>query len=88
MVNIDPGHFSCGNQKVVGERYRQRLSVGIEDHLLVKRIPDTVGNAADDLPVDQFGIDHAAAIVSQNEILQVHLPRPGIDFDFGDRRAV
>ena len=70
--------------RVVGHR----LGSLVEAHPFEKRIADAVRHAAEDLPVDDLRIDHAAAIMRDDEVAQRDLAGLGIDLDLGHGRAV
>ena len=74
---------------VVHEGARQRLpALGIEADLLHQHLPDTLRNAADDLPLEQQGIEHIAHIVHHHITVHLHLPGVLIDLEFDNVAAV
>jgi hypothetical protein len=66
-------HLACGRDGIIREAGRQKLTSGIVDYLFVKGRPDALGDCAVNLAVDDYRIDHAAAILGDNVAIELHL---------------
>ena len=77
------GHLGGARQQVVGERRAERLAVRVEAHLFVERGADALGRAADDLAVDDHGVDQGAAVLDHDVVQDLDFAGLGIDGDDG-----
>jgi hypothetical protein len=72
--HLDGGHLAGGRQQVVHERTGHELTVRVVGELLEERAADTLCRAADDLPLDQYGIDRTTQVVGHPVTLDADRP--------------
>jgi hypothetical protein len=65
-------HLARGRDGIIGKAGRQELTGGVVDYLFVEGRPDTLGDRAVNLAVDDHRIDHVAAILGDNIAVEVH----------------
>ena len=75
------GVSGAPGQKVVGEGRGLRLAGGVEQHLLIERSADPLGEAAKDLAVDDERIDEDAAVLDDDIVEDLDLAELGVDGD-------
>ena len=76
-------HLRRRRDAVVGEVRRDRISGGVESHLLVERLSDTRPDATVLLALDEQRVDDRAAVVDGH---MPHEARPtGLGVDLDDR---
>ena len=84
MADFHLGHFGGVGHEEIHEVGVARISLLVEFDAFVMGAADALRDAAQDLPLDQGGIDHIAAIMNADIALEVDRAEAGIDFD--DRR--
>ncbi len=79
MIEPRLRHLGGAGQQIVGKRRRQRLAGGIERHLFIERRADALREAAEDLAVDDHGIDQHAAVFDDHIVEDFDLAQIRID---------
>ncbi len=86
-VGLEHRYLGRGGDRIVDERARHELPVGVVMDALVQRLSDRVHDPAVHLPVDQHRIDRRAAVVDRDVLDDLHLARLGIDLDHARVRS-
>ncbi len=85
VLHEERRHLVGAGNGIVHQRARQELAVVAVDDVLAERDPETLGEAADGLPVDDHRVDLAAAVVHDDVAENGETPR--LDVDLHDRRV-
>ena len=76
---LDGRDLDRRRHEVVHERGGERVAVLVDGEVLVERVPDALRDAARDLPLDDVGVDHRAAVLAHDVAEELHLA--GVDVD-------
>ena len=71
MPNFDARHIASAGQQIIHKGGIHDLSIFIEHQLFVEGVANALGNAAVDLPVQDEGVDHIAAVVHRHIFLDL-----------------
>ena len=84
MCGISVAHGTIYSPKLVASG----LALRVERQFLIERRADALGDAADDLSVDDHWIDHRSAILDDHIVEDLHDAGLRLDRDYGGVRAV
>ena len=87
LLDQQRGHVGRARDRVVHERARQALAVGIVDDGLHQGLAQALGQRAVELPFRQERVDDGARVVHPDERLEVEHPRLRLDREPADHRA-
>ena len=62
VLDLDRGEVGGGRHEVVGERRCEQVAIVVVDVPLIEGLRDALHDAADDLAVDDRGVDERAAV--------------------------
>ena len=86
--NSTLGRVACPWQGIVHQRTRQQLPLPVVDEFLEQGAAQALHRAADDLAVDQHGIDDHAAVVRHDVSVDRDAARGDVDLDQGEMGRV
>jgi len=88
VQHTNVGNFREARDQIVEERGGQRLSVLVVGNFLVERRTETLRHAAHHLRFDDHGVHHGAAVVADDVVEDLDLPRPRVNRDRAGMRRI
>src|SRR6266850_1296243 len=84
VADFEGGNVLGPRQRVVHERGRQQLALGVVDDRLQQRLAQPLGHRPVDLPLHDGGVHDRPAVFHHHVALHAHVPGGAIDLDRRD----